>query len=130
VNGWGGIGQQNVFLCSYAPYDTRPYYRRYRIPNLSCTQTYCVEARLRKRFTPIVNVNDFLLIPNLPALSTMVQAVYFREAQDIQSYAAYKAIAVGILQKEMTAYIGKQRQKPLITVNEGFGVRMDGNYIL
>jgi hypothetical protein len=122
--------QANYFLGAYAPYDTRPYYRRYRIPNLTSGQTYCILARLRKRYTPIVTTSDFLMIPNLPALGAMVQAVYFREAGDVNSYMAYKDIAVNILKKEMTAYIGKQRQKPLFTSNEGFGVRRDGNYIL
>ena len=121
---------QNVFLCSYAPYDTRPYYRRYDVPGLSKNQTYCVDARLRRRYAPIVNGNDWLLIPNLPALSRMVQAIYYSDAENPQQYAAYKQIAIGILEKEMTAYIGKQRQKPLITSAEGFGVRPDGNYIL
>ena len=123
-------GTNNVFLCSYAPYDTRPFYRRYFIPNLTKGTTYCIICRLRKRYTPIYTVNDFLLIPNLAALSTMIQAVYYREATNFQLYEQYKAAAVDILKKEMTAYIGKQAQKPLITVNEGMGVRRDGNYIL
>jgi hypothetical protein len=129
-------GAQNVFLCEYAPYDTRPYYRRYCIPNLNQNpatqppQTYCVDARMRKRFTPIVSQYDFLILSNLPALSTMFQAINYRESGDIQNYAAFKAVAVSILKDEMKSYIGKQRQKPLITVNEGFGVRLDGNYIL
>jgi len=119
-----------VFLGQYAPYDTRPFYRRYSIPNLTYGTTYCILARLRKRYTPIYSTGDFLLIPNLAALSTMVQAVFFREAQNFQLYEQYKASAVDILKKEMTAYIGKQAQKPLITVNEGMGIRRDGNYIL
>lgn len=134
TNGWLNLyvsgTQLNYFIGSYAPYDTNPFYRHYDIPGLTTGTTYCVLARLRKRFTPIVLPGDFLLIPNLPALSTMVQAVYYREAKDFQSYEAYKQIAVDILKKDMTAYIGKQRQKPLITFNEGLGVRMDGNYIL
>jgi hypothetical protein len=124
-------GQQNVFLCQYAPYDTRPYYRRYCIPNLSTQgQIYCADARLRKRFTPIVSQYDFLIISNLPALMSMIQAINYRECGDLQNYIAYKGVAVQILKDEMKSYIGKQRQKPLISVNEGFGVRLDGNYIL
>lgn len=134
TNGWVNLyvsgTQQNVFIGSYAPYDTRPYYRRYSIPNLTNGTTYCILARLRKRYAPIVSENDFLLIPNLPALSTMVQAVYYREAGNVQNYATYKQMAVDLLSKEMTAYIGKQRQKPLITVSEGLGVRVGGLYVL
>lgn len=122
--------QSNFFLGEYTPYDTRPYYRRYKMPNLTNGQTYRILARLRKRYAPIVNLNDFLIIPNLAALSTMVQAVYYRESENIPSYTTYKQIAVDILKKETTAYIGKQRQKPLITCGEGFGVRQDGLLIL
>lgn len=122
--------QLNVFLVSYAPYDTNPFFRRYDIPNLTSGQSYCIMARLRKKFIPIISDNDFLLIPNLPALSTMVQAVYYREAMNFDAYAQYKGIAIDLMKKEMTAYIGKQRQKPLITMNEGMGVRRDGILIL
>ena len=122
--------QLNVFIASYAPYDQCPYYRRYQIPNLTNGTTYCILARLRKRYAPIVAANDFLLIPNLAALSTMMQAVYYREASNFQLYEQYKAAAVDILKKEMTAYIGKAAQKPLITVNEGLGVRNSGLYVI
>ena len=87
-------------------------------------------ARCRRRYTPIVNVNDWLLINNLPALTTMLQAVYYREAKDVQNYAAYKAAAIDLLRKELTAYVGQQRTKPAITFGEGTGVRRDGMYII
>ena len=122
--------QPNYFLGTYAPYDQNPFYRRYDIPNLTNGQSYNVVCRLRKRFAPIQSIYVFLLIPNLPALSSMVQAVYYREAGNPTQYATYKAIAVDILKKEMTAYIGKQRQKPLVTMNEGAGVRRGGLQIL
>lgn len=118
------------FLVTYAPNDINPYYRRYCIRGLSKTQFNCVLARLRRRYVPALQPNDFLLISNLPALITMTQAIYYREAKDIQSYIAYREIAIKLLQDEASAYIGKQRQKPLITMGEGMGVRLDGNYIL
>lgn len=124
-----GGTQPNFFVVTYAPYETQPFYRRYEIPGLASGTTYCMKARLRKRFVPIVNDNDMLMIPNLPALSTMVQAVYYRESGNLQNYASFKLIAVDILKKEMTSYIGKQRQKPLITMPEGSGVRPGGIYI-
>lgn len=124
-----GGTQANYFVVSYAPYETQPFYRRYEIPGLSTGTTHCMKARLRKRFAPIVSDNDMLLIPNLPALSTMVQAVYYRESGNIESYDKFKTISVNILKKEATSYIGKQRQKPLITMPEGSGVRPGGVYI-
>lgn len=123
-------GISDTFLCSYAPYETTPYYRSYIIPGLNEGTTYCVVGRCRRRYVPIVNAADFLLINNLPALTTMLQAIYYREAKDIANYTAYKTMAVDILRKEAKAYIGLQRQKPLISFGEGLGVRRDGLYIL
>jgi len=117
-------------LGTYAPRDTTPSYRRYQIPGLRDGVTYHIVARCRRRFTPIVQDTDFLLISNLPALKSMIMAVYYLEAADAEKYAAYKSIAVDILKKETKAYIGLQRTKPIITVSENTGVRADGMYIL
>jgi hypothetical protein len=124
-----------TFLCTYAPYDTRPFYRHYWIPGLQSAsavpqQTYWVKARARKRYVPIMSVNDLLIISNVPALQSMMQAIYYRESKDLQNYAAYKGVAVALMQDEAKSYIGKQRQKPVLTFSEGTGVRMDGMYIL
>ena len=119
------------YIGNYTPNDTVPYYRSYKIPGLSLQgQTACIIARVRRRYTPILTPNDFLLISNLPALTTMLQAVYYREAKDFQNYKFYKGEAIDILRKEMTAYIGQQRTKPAITFGEGTGVRRDGMYIV
>lgn len=92
-------------------------YRRYRIPGLNDDTQYCIETRIRRRFAPITKDSDILLIGNLPALKNMVQAVYYAESNEKDAYATSKAIAIGILRKEATAYIGQQRQRPFI----GFG---------
>ncbi len=133
-------GAENVeYIGQYAPKDTAPYYRQYSVPNLrqailqgggSATCRRTVVARCRKRYVPITDDNDWLLINNLPALKKMVQAVYFSETQDSNNYAIYKAQAVEILQKEAKAYVGLQRQKPLFTFSEGVGIRQEGVYIL
>lgn len=135
TNGYVSVYASNgtmpqTFLVTYAPYDTRPYYRHYFLPGLSTSQTYCINARLRRRYTAAVSNNDFLLITNIPALTAMMQAIYYREAKDPQSYAIYKQMAVDILKREAKSYIGQQRQKPLITMGEGMGVRRDGMLIL
>lgn len=123
------------YVGQYAPNDTTPFYRQYSIPTLrringneNCHTT--ILARCRKRFVPITKDSDFLLISNLPALQSMVQACYYRDAKDEDSYLKYKTIAVDILKKEAKAYIGLQRTKPFMTVTEGPGVRQDGIYIL
>lgn len=129
-------GQNSTFLCTYAPKDTTPFYRRYEVPGLrnvlspGGTKNHCVLARLRKRYVPITCDSDFLLISNLPALLSMVQGIYYRESKDFQSYQMFKSAAVELMQKEMKSYLGLQRTKPAITFGEGTGVRPDGQYIL
>lgn len=130
VNLYASAGTTNAFLGTYAPRDTSPFYRAYHIPGLNTGQSYCIIARLRRRYQPIVSPSDFLLISNLPALITMLQAIYYREAKDIQNYMAYKETAIDILRKEAKAYIGLQRSKPAITFGEGLGVRRDGILIV
>ena len=118
-----------IHVGTYAPRDTNPTYRRYFIPGLKEGHTYHINARCRRRYVPIVQDTDFLTVTNLPALKAMIMAVYYLEAAAPDKYAAYKAIAIDILKKEAKAYIGLQRQKPLITVAEG-ALRRDGMYIL
>lgn len=123
------------YIGQYAPNDTTPFYRQYSIPALrrfygNDDHHVTILARCRKRFVPVTKDADFLLISNLPALQSMVQACYYRDAKDQDSYLQYKTIAVDILKKEAKAYIGLQRMKPFMTVSEGPGVRQDGVFIL
>lgn len=125
-----GSGQGYTQIGRWEAQTTCPALRRYRINGLNCETEYCIKARLRRRFFTVRNDNDFLLISNLPALKAMIQAVNYSESEDPEKYAVYKAIATDILKKECKAYIGLQRQKPLITFGEGLGVRQDGMYIV
>lgn len=124
---------------TYAPKDTTPTFRRYKIPipcgleqptNAGVQCGRWVRGRCRRRFVPITQDNDFLLIPNLPAMKLMVQAVYYSESNDPQGYQTAKAGAVTILNDEAKSYIGLQRQKPFITFGEGMGVDSRGMYIV
>lgn len=125
-------GADQTYIGQYAAGDTTPFYRQYSIPALCTVEgtEVCVIARCRRRFVPITRDADFLLITNLPALKTMMQAVYYRECKDRDAYILYKADAIDLLRKEAKAYIGIQTQKPLMTISEGAGMRSDGIYIL
>lgn len=137
VEVWVSTGPSDtspIYIVQSAWKDTTPFYREYSIPNLFWDGTNVSErtiiARCRRRFVPIVEDSDFLLITNLPALTTMVQAVYYRWAKDLDNYAKMKLVAIDMLKKEAKAYIGLTNQKPVLTISEGAGERFDGIYIL
>jgi len=110
--------------------ETHPSYRRYLVRGLPAGNTYCVDARVRKKFVPIVAPGDFLLVSNLPAMKEMCMAIYKRDADDFQNYEAHKGTAKDLLLKETKSYIGLQRQRPVITMADGTGTRQDGLYII
>lgn len=122
-------GGGNLHIGTYAPNDLTPMYRRYQIPCLQQDRTYRVLARCRRRYVPVVDDADYLIISNLPALKAMMMSINYLESDEPEKYAAYKSIAVDILKKEAKAYIGAQRQKPLITFSEEIGVGRRGLYI-
>ncbi len=122
------------YIGQYANVDTTPRYRQYSIPGLwfqaDQTPIKTVVARCLRKYVPIREDNDWLLISNLPALLSMVQAIYYRTANDFQNYVLYRQGAVQILREEAKAYIGMSNQKPPITLSEGAGERYDGLYVL
>lgn len=121
------------YIGQYAAGDTTPLYRQYSIPSMWFNQELPVRtvvARCRRRYVPIRNDNDFLLISNLPALVSMVQGIYYRDAKDPAAYATYRQVSVKLLQEEAKAYIGFNAQKPPFTISEPAVFRGDGLYIL
>jgi hypothetical protein len=125
------LGGTPEFLAAYAPKDTNPFYRRYRIKGLNPDEDYQIVAKCRRRFIEITKDADQLIMTNLPALKAMIMAVFYLESNDPDNYLKYKATAVDILKKEMKAYVGLQTgTKPTMTFAEGMGVRRDGTLIL
>ncbi len=105
-----------------APKTTAASFRHYYIPGLPQDQWTELGIRARKRFVPITADEDYLLISNLPALETMVQAVALKDAGKTVEYANHKAIAVDLMKKEAKSYMG--RPDPVVTIDaqdEGFG---------
>jgi hypothetical protein len=127
-----GLPSQDVLLASYAPQETTPSYHAYFIPALKgewigrsvcppCYQNFTnmqILVRGRRRFVPVENDNDILIISNLPALMSMIMAIQKREISDIEGYGQYKGAAVDILRKEAFSYRGKARN-PAITFDPG-----------
>lgn len=122
MTSWDGVTETE--LSNYLFSDTTPSYHHYFsqwLQNLSTTTNRIVRARARKRFVPVVEDTDVLMISNLPALKEMVIAQWKREADNLQSYMAHKQTAIDLMKKEAEGYRGKSRI-PGITFQRGFAI--------
>lgn len=124
-----GMPADDVRLAVYSPNETTPSYHAYFLPTLSdichcnCQQglnprVLTVLVRGRRRFIPVENPNDILIISNLPALESMAMAIQKREVSDIEGYVQYKLAATDIMRKEALSYRGKVKT-PAITFDRG-----------
>jgi hypothetical protein len=104
----GGAGDA-VFLGEYGAGETAPVYRRYQVPG---AEGSCVLARCRRRFVPVRDENDVLIISNIRALKAMIMAIEKHDSGNVENlplYNAYRANAVGLMRTEAAAYRGKAR---------------------
>jgi hypothetical protein len=124
LTAWDGVTE--TVLSNYAPNETEPSYRHYFCPWLSelNTDSNCcrvVRARCRRRFVPVAQDTDVLIISNVLAIKEMVIAQFNREAGIGDAYSLHKQTAVDILKKEAAGYRGKSRL-PGLTFQRGFGI--------
>jgi hypothetical protein len=80
-----------------------------------------VLARARRRFVPVKEDTDVLIISNILALAEMVIAQWKRESGNLEEYAVHKMTAVDIMRKESMAYLGKVRT-PALSFQRGFSL--------
>jgi hypothetical protein len=129
-----GNPTQDIILGAYGPNDTTPSYHGYFLPSLhlDCYRGCCcgtrspsgthgpmeVLVRARRRFVPLTDETDTLLISNLPALVSMIMAIQKREVGDVEGYANYKGAAIGLMRGEALSYRGKVKQ-PAVTFERG-----------
>jgi len=115
------IDSVRYHLATYAPGETLPSYRKYFVPFLDPEETHTVLVRARKRFIPVRNDNDFLLITHMGALESMLMALQKREEEDYAGYASLRSIAVGLLKEESSAYRGQAR-RPAVVMSQGAAI--------
>ena len=125
LTAWDGVTE--TVLSNYLFSDTTPSYHHYFSDWLRTLTAYdttvnkVVRARCRKRFVPVVEDTDVLIISNLPALKEMVIAQWKRDADNLQSYMAHKQTAISLMNKEAEAYRGKSKI-PGLTFQRGFAI--------
>lgn len=101
--------------------ETRPVYRRSLIGGIPDNCTQQVTVMYRQEFTPVENDNDFLLIANIPALSSMMQAVKLYRQNQMQLASGHEAKAYQILDREVSHYVGNGVVEPLRIDYRNFG---------
>lgn len=125
LTAWNGVTE--VELSNYQHWETTPSYHRYFSPFLqgrrNAENPCCriILARARRRFVPVSEDTDVLMISNINALKAMVIALSKRDAGAYDEYAVLKTTAVDIMKKEAMAYRGKVRM-PALTFQRGFSV--------
>ena len=130
LTAWNGVTE--VTLADYEWNDTAPTYRRYFIPSLYRDKTgvrdRIILARCRRRFMPVAEDNDTLLIGNEIALGEMMQAQYQRSIGNFGgTYTSSDQVtphlqsAVKIMREESLAYMGKSRV-PSISFQRGWSL--------
>ena len=90
----------------WEPSETRPRYRRSLIAGLSTTNTAAVLVMGKLRYIPATVDTDWLLIPSVPALKLMVQAIRKEENNLIQEAVAYEQRALDVLNALLAHHIG------------------------
>ncbi len=124
VTAWNGTDE--VELSNYQFNETVPNYRHYFIPSIVKRCSDCddrdriIMARCRKRFIPVRQPEDILMIGNLNALEEMIIAQWKR-ISDRDAYALHKTEAIVLMRAEAMAYYGKSRV-PAIQFQKGFGL--------
>lgn len=125
LTAWNGVTE--VELSNYQHWETTPSYHRYFSPFLQGRRTAenpccrVILARARRRFVPVSEDTDVLMISNINALKAMVIALWKRDAGAYDEYLLLKTTAVDIMKKEAMAYRGKVRA-PALTFQRGFSV--------
>jgi hypothetical protein len=113
-------------LAYWEPDETLPNYRRSLVPGLqnggSCstcagTTSDCTTTQLtviaKLNFIPVVKDSDYLQIGNLPAIKEEVQSILKRERGLIDEAEAHEAVAVRLLEEELSSYEGHGVVTPL-----------------
>jgi hypothetical protein len=106
-------------LARFQPTETKPSYRRYRIDPWAniCCASECPEDEdgyrtinllAKLTFIPAAKTTDFLLIPNIPALSEMCLAIRARDSGDQAGYLQHRINAVRILNDELEMKTGRR----------------------
>lgn len=90
------------FLAKYAPGETVPGYRRYRLPRANFEDGILVECLAKKRFIPATSLSDVLLVQNIDAIKKKVISIERENVLDVNGSVAFDQLAQRELQKKQS----------------------------
>jgi len=88
----------NCALCEFR--DTCAAYANCQVTDTSTTPPYTVNALCKLRYIPAAYDADVLLIQNLPAIKTMLQAIRFYDASSSARGKTYEELAIKLLTEQ------------------------------
>ena len=98
-------GATETLLAEYAPGETRPQYRRYRLANT----TYVVTGLCKLRYVPLVAETEPVIPANIGALKMGILALVYEDANDPTSADAYWVRCYSLLNQQLKENRGMAR---------------------
>jgi len=84
------------FLCKAGPYETRPFWRRYRLRGQNCSASnILIYGKMASR--KLRALDDILPIQNIPAIKSLVQAIELENKQQLNQAVEFEANAIRLL---------------------------------
>ena len=90
------------FLSKYAPHETQPGYRRYRIGDTNYSTNECITALVKLRFSPMDHDTDVSPIQNRFALRMMCKSIHEFSYGEYKKASVYYAQALRSLDRELS----------------------------
>lgn len=98
-------GQTETLLAEYAPTETRPQYRRYRLANT----THVVTGLCKLKYLPLVQEDEPVIPSSIGALKMGILALVYEDANDPASADAYWGRCYGLLNQQLKETRGMAR---------------------
>jgi hypothetical protein len=106
-----------TLLCVYAPSETVPCYKRYAIPSANDGDTFACMCNIA--FVPAVQDSDLIIPSVVDALVSGLQALQFRDRNDLERYQSYMSDAVQTLDSDLQK--DTSAELPTFQMSSGYG---------
>ena len=107
-------GTTDTLLATYGARETVPQYRKYYISDVKVGESTEVLVRARKKFVPIREDGDILIISDPNILVPTIQAISYLDDGEPQNFASYMSIAAAQLKMQGQQHMATGNS-PLIT---------------